>query len=255
MTRRSARLASTPRLVLAGVAASLTLGLAAGAGASSRAPAMAAPMAAAGSGAATTAAPDELPAYAYTVAPIDATLAERMRSSWRPGCPVPLADLRYLRMSHYGFDGRAHTGEMVVHRDQVWKVTSVFARLYDLRFPIERMRLVDDYEGDDAAAARANNTFAFSCRRAKRAGHPRSPGRSWSVHSYGRALDVNPVQNPHVEGSTVQPAGGRAYLDRWPARLGMVDWRVRAAFAEAGWSWGGGWASRKSYQHFERTRG
>src|SRR5205823_3947645 len=155
-----------------------------------------------------------------------------MRYSWRPGCPVPLADLRYLQMTYYGFDGAAHTGEMVAHAEQASTIVSVFRRLYTGRFPIYRMRLVDDYAGSDARSMEADNTSAFNCR-------PTTGGTAWSEHSYGRAIDINPIQNPYLAGSTVQPTAGFAYLTRAPLRKGMIDPAVRAAFAGAGWYWGG----------------
>jgi D-alanyl-D-alanine carboxypeptidase len=198
--------------------------------------------------AAGTARPGEIPAatlppYSSSVHRIDQVLAYRMRNSWRPGCPVPLSALRYLRMTYYGFDGAAHSGEMVVHADQVSAVTTVFRRLYDSRFPIYRMRLVDDYGGSDAAAMDADDSSAFNCR-------PTTGGTSWSQHSYGRAIDLNPIQNPYVAGGAVQPAAGSAHLTRWPLRKGMIGPMVRAAFAHAGWYWGGNWRSPTDYMHF-----
>jgi hypothetical protein len=184
--------------------------------------------------------------YRSSVHRIDPVLASRMRNTWRPGCPVPLPDLRYLRLTYYGFDGAAHSGEMVVHADQVSAVVVVFRRLYAARFPIYRMRLVDDYGGSDAAAMDADDTSAFNCR-------PTTGGTSWSQHSYGRAIDLNPIQNPYLTGGTVQPASGSAYLTRRPLKKGMIDPVVRAAFSDAGWYWGGTWRSPTDYMHFSTT--
>ncbi len=187
-----------------------------------------------------------LPAFRSTVRTIDADLAGRMTYTWRPGCPVPLRDLRYLRVSFVRFDGTAGYGRLVVHEDQARAVVGVFRSLYDQRFPIRRMRLVDAYRGSDAASMAANNTSAFNCRRV-------TGGTSWSEHSYGRAIDLNPVQNPYVSGSTVQPPAGAAYVDRSPLRKGMVTRAVRSAFTSVGWSWGGSWTTKKDYQHFSAT--
>jgi len=184
-----------------------------------------------------------LPAYNSSIHRIDPVLAHRMRYSWRPGCPVPLSALRYLRMTYYGFDGAAHSGDMVVHADQATAVVTVFRQLYANRFPIYRMRLVDDYGGSDAAAMDGDDTSAFNCR-------PTTGGTSWSQHSYGRAIDLNPIQNPYLAGGMVQPAAGSAYLTRSPLRKGMVDPVVRAAFSDAGWYWGGNWRSPTDYMHF-----
>lgn len=187
--------------------------------------------------------------YRWSASPISGALAQRMTSSsWRPGCPVPLSSLRHLRVSYMGFDGAERTGELVVHVDQVERVAIAFELLWDANFRIERMQLVDDFGGDDAASMAANNTSAFNCRRV-------SGSSSWSQHAYGRAVDINPVQNPYVAGSTVSPPAGRAYLDRGNVRTGMIvanDAAVRS-FSAVGWSWGGAWARTKDYQHFSLT--
>lgn len=191
-----------------------------------------------------------LPEYSWSMQRIGPALQHRMRSSRHPGCPVPLTDLRYLRMSYVGFDGRTHNGEMVVHADYATQVAAVFRRLYDARWPIRRMRLVDDYGGDDARSMAANNTSGFNCRRV-------AGSRGWSAHAYGAAIDINPVQNPDLTGTRVAPDGGRAFgeLDRSagadPAP-GVISARgsVRAAFERIGWEWGGTWSSGKDYQHF-----
>lgn len=172
-----------------------------------------------------------------------------MTSSWRSGCPVGLDDLRFLRLSFWGFDGRGHTGELVVHEDVASNVVTVFRQLFAARFPIQRMRLVDVYGGDDQRSMEANNTSAFNCRR--------SAGNSggWSEHAYGRAIDINPVQNPYVSGGTVEPAAGAAYLDRTSPARGLIraGGLVVRAFRSIGWGWGGDWTSTKDYQHFSRS--
>lgn len=190
------------------------------------------------------------PAYESSVSRIDADLAERMSTSYSAGCPVPLRDLRYLEMTHRDFDGVAQTGEMVVHRRHAADVMQVFERLYDQGFPIRRMRLVDDYGGDDDRSMAANNTSGFNCRRvAGQAG--------WSDHAYGSAIDINPIQNPYLRPGSVDPASGRAFagLDRGtsaPVAAGVIRNAdpVVEAFARIGWEWGGYWASSKDYQHF-----
>jgi poly-gamma-glutamate synthesis protein (capsule biosynthesis protein) len=189
-----------------------------------------------------------LPAFSSSVRAIDAALLERMRYSHRVGCPVATADLRYVQVTYYGFDRRARTGELVVHRTAAAAMTQVFAQLYAARFPVQRMVLVDAYGGDDHASMDANNTSAYNCRAPE-------GGTGWSEHAYGTALDLNPVQNPYVTSSTVLPAAGRSYLDRRDDRPGMVvagDVVVRS-FAAQGWEWGGAWTSLKDYQHFSAS--
>jgi hypothetical protein len=190
----------------------------------------------------------QLPSFRFEVRGIDATLAERMSASWRPGCPVPLADLRYLTIRHWGFHGRPVDGEMVVHADAVGAVRQMFAWGYGARFPIERMRLVDDYGADDDRSMAANNTSGFNCRHV-------GGTTTWSEHAYGRAVDVNPVQNPWVSGTRVEPPAGAAHLDRTRADLGLIregDPFIAGVDA-AGWGWGGRWSSVKDYQHISAT--
>jgi len=173
-----------------------------------------------------------------------------MTHSWHPGCPVPIEDLRLLTMDFWGFDGRIDSGEMVVNARVSSDVLMVFGRLFDARFPIQRMELVDAYDGDDDRSMAANDTSAFNCRSAT--GHP----GVWSEHSYGWAIDIDPIQNPYVStGGTVLPPAGSAYADRSKQAPGMIhayDAVVRA-FTAIGWAWGGAWHSIHDYQHFSLT--
>jgi hypothetical protein len=173
----------------------------------------------------------------------------RMTGSWRPGCPVPIEDLRLLYIDHWGFDGKVHHGEMVVHWNYARDVLTVIEALFDAKFPIRRMQLVDEYGADDDRSMAANNTSAFNCR-------PVTGGTRWSEHSYGWAIDINPIQNPYVtSGGTVLPPAGARYADRSLRAKGMVRTNgvVVKAFAAVGWSWGGYWSSIKDYQHFSKT--
>ena len=182
-----------------------------------------------------------------TISTLDAALRARMTgSSWHAGCPVPLPRLRRLTLAHWGFDGRVHTGRLVVNQDVAAKVLSVFRRLYDARFPIRRMRLVDDYGGSDYRSIEADNTSAFNCRAATGSSH-------WSEHAYGHAVDVNPIENPYVEGGRTSHVTSRAYLDRARRAAGMAypGGTLVEAFRSAGWGWGGTWSgSVRDYQHF-----
>ncbi len=187
------------------------------------------------------------PSYEARISRIGPATRELMAGrSWRPGCPVGFADLRIVRVTFWGFDRRPHTGRLVVHRWYADEMVRVFRRLYETRFPIKRMRLVDRYGADDKRSMAANNTSAFNgrwrggvcCR--------------WSQHAYGKALDLNPVQNPYIWRGGVSPPAGRNYLDRSDRRRGMVFRRDRVwwAFRAAGWEWGGDWAGERDYQHF-----
>ena len=191
----------------------------------------------------------QAPPFASTVSTV--TKAQ-LPNSWHAGCPVAPAQLRRVRLSYWGFDGKAHTGALIANEDAVGDLVRVFRRLYAARFPIRRMRQIDAYGGKDERSLAADNTAAFNCRYAV------GPGpRRWSTHAYGQAIDVNPVENPYFESGRVHPRAGRAYLDRSKVRPGMA---VRGgllvnAFAAVGWQWGGRWTGTPDYQHFSSTGG
>ena len=168
-----------------------------------------------------------------------------LRHSYRAGCPVGPGQLRTVHVSYWDFANEPQLGAVVVARGQAEAILAVFRKLWEAHFPIKRLRPVSEYRGSDDASMEADNTSAFNCRFV--GGTTR-----WSMHAYGEAIDVNPVENPYVRGSTVSPAAGRAYLDRSPYRKGMA---VRGgvlvrAFASIGWKWG---ASFGDYQHFSTT--
>ena len=187
------------------------------------------------------------PAFRGSVRKLYPALRSRMRgASWHKGCPVPLRDLRLLTVSRYHWDGDPGHGWLVVHADVAKDVVRAFKHLYAKKFRIRSLRLVDRYGADDNKSMAANNTSAFNCRTV-------SGTTTWSAHSYGRAIDINPVQNPYVRGSVVQPDRGRRYLDRDDVRKGMIvqPGPVRWAFVQIiDWRWGGNWNSSKDYQHF-----
>jgi D-alanyl-D-alanine carboxypeptidase-like protein len=180
-------------------------------------------------------------------AQVERVTAAQLGRSWHAGCPVQPARLRRVRLLYLGFDGRAHTGALVVNAAVVGDVTAVFRRLYGERFPIRRMRTIDAYGGSDERSLDADNTAGFNCRYAVTPGPKR-----WSVHAYGEAIDVNPVENPYLEGGVVHPKAGRVYLDRTKLRRGMAvaGGQLVQAFALAGWRWGGRWTASPDYQHF-----
>jgi hypothetical protein len=191
----------------------------------------------------------QAPPFGHTVSRVTAA---QLPHSWHVGCPVSPAQLRRLRLTYWGFDGRAQTGTLVVNARAVSPLTRVFSRLYAARFPIRRMRPIDAYGGSDERSLDADNTAAFNCRYAVASGP-----KHWSVHAYGLAVDVNPVENPYLEAGRVHPRAGRAYLDRSRYRRGMA---VRGgllvnAFASVGWPWGGRWTGSPDYQHFSSTGG
>ena len=167
------------------------------------------------------------------------------RSTWDPACPVGLDDLRYVTVSFWGFDGRPHTGELLLHASVADDVVEVFRRLHQERFPIEEMRITTSDELDAHPTGDGNNTGAFVCR-------PSRGTTSWSEHAYGRAVDINPFHNPYLKGDVVLPELASAYADRAASRPGMIlrGDVVASAFEAAGWGWGGDWRSSKDYMHF-----
>ena len=188
------------------------------------------------------------PPFLFEAAKIDERTRERMNGkTMHPGCPVGFRDLRLIRLRHWGFDSDVHRGELVVHRDAVAAMRSAMRGMYRARFRIRRMRLIDDYGGDDHRSMSADNTSAFNCREV--AGKP----GVWSQHAFGRAIDINTIENPYVTPSGyVSPPEGRPYADRSRDAPGMIHhgdatWR---AFTEAGWGWAGDWPGTKDYQHF-----
>jgi hypothetical protein len=168
--------------------------------------------------------------------------------SWRPGCPVPLRDLRLLTLRHWDFDGAARTGRLVAHRDVARSLVSVFRALYEQRFPIRRMWLVDAFGASDFRSIEADNTSAFNCR-------PVEGTRRWSEHAYGRAIDVNPIENPYVSGGRTSHGASVPYLDRSRYRPGMAveGGALVRAFDAIGWGWGGRWSSPEDHQHFSAS--
>lgn len=167
------------------------------------------------------------------------------RSTWKEECPVTPDDLRYLTMTHYGFDGEFHTGEMIVNVSVAEDVVEVFRQLQEARFPIEQMRVIDEFELDLPPTGDWNDTTSFVCRPAVNSGR-------WSQHAFGLAIDVNPFHNPYLKDGLVIPELASTYLDRDDLRPGMiVSGDVPfAAFADIGWTWGGNWNSLKDWMHF-----
>jgi hypothetical protein len=190
-----------------------------------------------------------LPPFTASVAPVSRA---ELRYSYRPGCPVAPPQLQRVRLRYVGFDGAAHEGSLVVNAAVAQDVVAIFRRLYAARFPIRRLEPIDAFRGSDEASMAADNTSGFNCRYAV------TPGpHHWSVHAYGEAIDVDPLENPYLEGGRVHPAAGAAFLDRARVRPGMA---VRAgvlvrAFAALGWQWGGRWTASPDYQHFSKTGG
>ncbi|HWB88977.1 MAG TPA: M15 family metallopeptidase [Acidimicrobiia bacterium] len=184
--------------------------------------------------------------YEATITPIPPDVLAR--SSWQEACPVGVDELRYLTMAHWGFDGKTHTGEMIVNAEFAEGVVEVFGRLFEAGYPIEQMRVTTLEEVDDHPTGDFNETGSFVCR-------PAVGSSNWSYHAYGLAIDVNPFHNPYVKGDLVIPELASAYVDREDTRIGMIfpGDVVIEAFADIGWEWGGNWNTLKDWMHFSST--
>ena len=185
---------------------------------------------------------------------IDNSIKKRVvGKSWHRGCPVPIEDLRYLKIPYKNFGGQSKMGEMIVNKDVAKEVIDIFASLYRHNYPIRQMRLVSDFGADDWRSIEADNTSAFNCR-------PVTGGKKWSNHSYGRAIDINPLENPYISRSgKIAHKLSLQYRNRvrdsqTPAQRALIlknDYIVKL-FHSKGWRWGGSWHSIKDYQHFDK---
>jgi hypothetical protein len=177
----------------------------------------------------------------------------KQRGFWHKGCPVPLSGLRVLTVTHRGFDGRSHRGQLIVNRSAARPLAGVFGRLYELRFPVRHMRL-DDFYGPKRGRP-GDVTAAFECRQAVPSPCTGGTGTgTWSMHAYGLAVDINPRENPYVGCGQSRDPTAQSYRDRSNRRPGMIGGRTVRAFAAVGWGWGGAWTGdTKDYMHFSST--
>lgn len=213
-----------------------------------------APLDASALAAETVIAPDDLAALnmdeQFTASPIPDEVFARMAGVTFPDwCPVSRNELRYLRVLHVDADGNTKVGEMVVNQAIAEDVRDIFRQLYDARYPIEHIRLADDYGGDDEASMEANNSSAFNCR-------PIEGTNELSWHSYGLAVDINTLYNPYYYESQgiVLPTNAWDYVNRsvqTPYTINRGDLCYQL-FTERGFEWGGDWDFPYDYQHFEK---
>lgn len=184
--------------------------------------------------------------FVSTIGPVPADVAAR--STWDESCPVSLEELTYVTVSFRGFDGMAHTGELLVAETVAGELVSVFEQLFAAGFPIEEMRITSPEDLDLVPTGDGNPTSSFVCR-------PVTGGTGWSEHARGLAIDINPFHNPYVKGERVIPELAGDYLDRERLLPGMIIEGdvVTRAFDSVGWEWGGRWSTLKDYQHFSLT--
>lgn len=154
-----------------------------------------------------------------------------------------VSTLSLITVQHLSFDGLVHQGNLIVHCDLATEVAEIFNELLSLKFPIEKIVPMSTYNWDDDASAEDNNSSAFNYRLV-------SGTDVLSGHSFGRAIDINPKQNPYVKGSTTIPKTGM-YEPSEPGTLVARSEAVKI-FTSRGFEWGGNWVSLKDYQHFEK---
>jgi hypothetical protein len=178
--------------------------------------------------------------------------AELRRDAWHRGCPVALSGLRLLTVSYRGFDGETHSGRLVVNRSAAAPLVGVFRQLYGLNFPIRHLSIAAAYR---KAPADGDISGGFECRQAVPSPCVGGTGTgSWSMHAYGLAVDLNPIENPYVGCGQSRDPATRPYFDRTVHRRGMVTKAVVRAFGSIGWGWGGSWAGNtKDYMHFSAS--
>ena len=190
-----------------------------------------------------------LPAFAedFWISEIDDALMARMKGkSYKDNCPIPVEDLRYVHVLHKDLQGNTHEGELVCNVYIAKDVLEIFRGLYEAGYPVERVRLVDDYDADDELSMRDNNSSCFNFRFI-------THSTKISKHGLGLAVDINTLYNPYVKGEHVEPSTAKEYTDRsknFPYKIERGDLCFRL-FAEHGFEWGGDWKSLKDYQHFE----
>ncbi len=165
---------------------------------------------------------------------------------------VSFDDLRYIHIIHYDFDGNPAEGELICNKDIAQDLVEIFHKLYRNEYSIAKVRLVDEYDGDDTASMEDNNTSCFNYRTV-------DEKKKLSKHAYGRAIDINPLYNPYItynkDGTTnVSPKNATDYEDRsrnFPYKIDETDLCYKL-FVEHGFTWGGNWNTSKDYQHFQK---
>ena len=189
----------------------------------------------------------------FTAEPISDSIFKRMQGkSYKNNCTIPLKELRYIQVLHYDSDGKLKSGEIVCHKDIAADLIDIFHELYKAHYPIECVQLIDDYNANDEQSMLHNNTSCFNYRHV-------AGTKSLSLHSQGKAIDINPLYNPYVKRlrngtMSISPKTGRVYANRSKTFKYKIDHNDLAykLFKKHGFTWGGDWKSLKDYQHFEK---
>ena len=195
--------------------------------------------------------------YNATISPITPQIKQRMVNggSYKSYCPISLNDLRYIKLKYIGFDNKEHTGELIVNKSIAKDIVNIFRELYNIKYPIKQMRLVSDFGASDYNSIEADNTSAFNCRYV-------DGTKKWSNHTYGKAIDINPIENPYVSNSghtshkKSYPFVARVRANNSLAFKAMFlrDDKAVKIFKKYGFRWGGDWRCCKDYQHFDKKK-
>ncbi len=189
------------------------------------------------------------PQFVSEVLSLPHLLSEQMRThTWTEDCPIPLESLRLLRVLHWTELDQVQWGEIILTERVVADAEQIFEALYLERFPIHSMKPAVQYEGSDEQSMADNNSSAFNCRKVK-------GSNRWSEHSYGESIDINPLWNPWVKGSTIYPKNAGKYVDRNLVIPGMINEgnTIVSIFEQHGWRWGSQKKGVSDYQHFSRS--
>ncbi|MCG8481790.1 MAG: M15 family metallopeptidase [Clostridia bacterium] len=185
----------------------------------------------------------------FKIRPLTQEIKKKIENnSWTDMAPYSMNDLMHLRVMFWGFDNKTHTGELIVHKVVAEEVIEIFKELYEAKFPIDKIKLIDEYNANDNLSMEDNNTSALCVREIT------NKKGELSRHTFGVAIDINPVQNPYISSDSILPESGKEYLVRTDVRKGMIieGGVCYNAFVKRGWTWGGHWQTIKDYQHFHK---
>lgn len=191
---------------------------------------------------------------AFFIRPINEDLKQKITGISFPKpeqeAEISYDDLSYIHVLHYDFDGQIRDGHLICNKKIAPKIAAVFQELYENAYPIEKIRLIEEYGGNDNESMKDNNTSCFNYR--KIAGT-----NKLSNHSFGLAVDINPLYNPYVkitrDKTIVSPDNAAVYADRTKNFDHKIDQNslIYRVFKKHGFIWGGDWINVKDYQHFE----
>jgi hypothetical protein len=185
---------------------------------------------------------------------IDEKYANKMLGlTYHKECPVSLDELRIVNVKYLGFDNNIYWGDIIVHKDLAFEVSEIFKELFEISYAIKQIIPIEKYNGDDFASIEADNTSAFNCRKAE-------GSQKYSKHSYGKAIDLNPLENPYIySNGTTSHEASQKYLIRKSNDDSIKNKAVLTSSSKAvlifkkyGWKWGGDWKNIKDYQHFQK---